>query len=564
MIIAYTSKSLFNDALSLFASFVSSTDNNVSPDHFTVTCILKALALSSSACYKSAKQIHCFALLHGFYSDVCVLNALVTCYCRCGRIEIARKVFDEMTERDIVTWNAMIGGYSQSGLYEECKRLYLKMMGLEGKGILPNAVTIGSVMQACGQSKDLSFGMEVHRFVKDDGIETDVFLCNAVIAMYAKCGSLDYARELLDEMGEKDDISYGSIISGYMINGFVDKALDVLKGIKNPGLSTWNAVISGVVQNNQFERALDLVREMPGFGLNLKPDVVTLPSIIPLFLYFSNLRGLKEVHGYAIRRSYDQNICVATAIVDTYAKLGFIHLARRVFDQSQSRSLIIWTAIIYAYASHGDASLALGLYNQMLDRGIQPDPVTLTSVLTACAHSGLVNEAWDVFNAMPSKHGIQPVVEHYACMVGVLSRAGKLSEAAKFISKMPFKPTAKVWGALLNGASIYGDVEIGKFACDHLFEIEPEHTGNYIIMANLYSRAGRWEEACKIRERMEKTGLQKIRGSSWIETSGKLLGFIAKDMSNEMSDEIYALLEGLLGLMREEGYILQEELDYEM
>ncbi|KAL5067934.1 hypothetical protein RYX36_018821 [Vicia faba] len=566
MLIAYSSNSLFNDAVNLFASFVSSTvtSTGVSPDNFTVTCILKALPASSSSSHKSVEGIHSFVLQRGFDSDVFVLNALITCYCRCGMTEMARKVFDEMTDRDIVTWNSMIGGYSQSGLYQECKRLYLEMLGEEGKGIVPNAVTIGSVMQACGQSKDLSFGMKVHRFVKDNGIETDVLLHNAVVAMYAKCGCLDYARELFDEMNEKDEVSYGSIISGYMINGFVDKALDVLKGMEHPGLSTWNAVISGMVQNNQFEGTLDLVREMQGFGLKLKPNAVTLASILPLFSYFSNLRGVKEVHGYAVRRSYDQSIYVATAIVDTYAKLGFIHVARQVFDQSRSRSLIIWTAIISAHAAHGDASLALGLFDQMLDRGIQPDPVTLTSVLTACAHSGLVHEAWNVFNAMPSRCGIQPVVEHYACMVGVLSRAGKLSEAAKFISEMPIEPTAKVWGALLHGASIYGDVEMGKFVCDHLLKIEPENTGNYIIMANLYSRAGRWGEASMIREMIDETGLQKVRGSSWIETSGRLLEFIAKDMSNEMSDEIYALLEGLLGLMREEGYILQEELDYEM
>lgn len=559
MLIAYSSNALFLDALNLFASLLASSV----PDNFTITCVLKALASSSSSSPESAKQVHCFVLRRGLDSDVFVLNALVTCYCRCGEIRTARKVFDGMTVRDTVTWNSMIGGYSQCGYYEECKRLYMDMLGVSGVSVSPNAVTIVSVMQACGQSKDLLFGMEVHRLVNERRIEMDVSLCNAVIAMYAKCGSLDYARELFDEMSERDEVSYGSVISGYMVYGFVEKALDVFRGMGNPGLSTWNAVISGMVQNNRFEGVLDLVREMM-LGYGLKPNAVTLASILPLFSQFSNLRGGKEVHAYALRTMCDQNVYVATAIVDAYAKLGFIHGAREVFDRSRSRSLIIWTAIISAYAAHGDAGLALGLYAQMLDRGIQPDPVTLTSLLTACAHSGLVDEAWDIFNAMPSKYGIQPLVEHYACMVGVLSRAGKLSEAAKFISEMPIEPSAKVWGALLHGASVYGDVEMGKFVCDHLFEIEPENTGNYVIMANLYSRAGRWEEAGKVRKRMEGIGLQKIRGSSWIETSGRLIGFIAKDVSNEISDEIYTLLEGLLGLMREEGYILQEEFDCEM
>ena len=556
MLMSYSFNGMFHETLNLFYSLSFTQTTYI--DHFTVSCVLKAL--SSSFCSpKSAKEVHCFVLRGGLERDCFVMNALVTCYARCDEVVLARKVFDEMPERDVVSWNSMIAAYSQGGFYEECKKLYLEMVGVAG--LAPNVATVASVMQACGQSKDLVFGMEVHQMVNESGIEMDVLLCNAVIAVYAKCGSLDYAHELFDEMNEKDEVTYGSMISGYMVYGFVDKAMAVFREMERPGLSTWNAVISGIVQNNQYEGVLDLVREMQASGS--RPNAVTLASILPSFLYFSNLRGGKEVHAYAVRRSYDQNIYVATAVIDTYAKLGFLHGAQKVFDQSQSRSLIIWTAIITAYAAHGDASVALGLYAQMLDKGIRPDPVTITAVLTACAHSGLVDEAWDIFNSMPSKHGILPLVEQYACMVSVLSRAGKLSEAADFISKMPIEPSAKVWGALLHGASVYGDVEMGKFVCDQLFKIEPENTGNYIIMANLYSRAGRWEEADKVRERLEGIGLQKIRGSSWIETSGGLLSFIAKDVSNEKSDEIYALLEGLLGLMRQEGYILQEELDYE-
>ncbi|KAK7285703.1 hypothetical protein RJT34_20481 [Clitoria ternatea] len=555
MLMGYSFNGMFRHALDLFTSFAFS---NVSPDNFSITCVLKALA--TSFCSPNlAKEVHSFVLRRWLDSDVFVLNSLVTCYCRCDEIGLARQVFDRMSERDIVTWNSMISGYSQSGFYDECKRLYLDMLNVAE--LPPNEVTIVSVMQACGQSKDLVFGMEVHHFVNVSGIKIDVSLCNAVIAMYAKCGSLDYARELFEEMSEKDEVSYGSIISGYMAYGFADQALAIFQRMQNPGLSTWNALISGMVQNNRNEGVFNLVREMQDSGL--RPNAVTLACTLPLFLHFSNLRGGKEMHAYAVKSGYDQNIYVATGIIDTYAKLGFIHGARRVFDQSQSRSLIIWTAIISAYAAHGYTDLALGLYAEMLDKGIQPDPVTLTAVLTACAHSGLVDKAWDIFNAMPSKYGIQPLVEHYACMVGVLSRAGKLSEAAQLISEMPIEPSAKVWGALLHGACVYGDVEMGKFAYNHLSEIEPENTANYIIMANLYSQAEKWEEADKVRERMKEVGLHKFCGGSWIETSGGLLSFIANDVSNGRSDEIHAVLEGLFVLMREEGCIVQEELDYE-
>ena len=362
-------------------------------------------------------------------------------------------------------------------------------------------------------------------------------------------------------MSEKDEVTYGLIISGYMVNGFIDNAMDLFQEMKKPGLSTWNAVISGLVQNNRHEGVLDLVLEMQACGF--KPNTVTISSILPTISYLSKLKGGKEIHAYAVRNSYDSNIYVATAIIDTYAKSGFLHGAKRIFDQAKGKSLIIWTAIISAYAAHGDANTALGLFNDMLNDGIRPDPITFTAVLAACAHSGVVEEAWKIFDAMFMKYGIQPSVKHYACMVGVLSRAGRLSEAVEFVSKMPIEPSTKVWGALLNGASVSGDVELGKFVCDNLFEIEPENTGNYIIMANLYSQAGRWEEADKTRERMKKIGLKKIPGSSWIETSGGLQNFIARDVSNGRTEEIYEMLGGLLGLMREEGYVSRDELDEE-
>ncbi|KAK9267932.1 hypothetical protein L1049_010369 [Liquidambar formosana] len=515
MLIGYSLHNMHTNTLKLFSSLVSSSSTMLKPDNFTITCVLKALS-SLFPDAKLAKEVHSYVLRHGFDLDIFVVNALVTYYSRCDDIGSARIVFDRMRERDLVSWNSMIAGYSQGGFYEDCKGLYREMLGLEG--LRPNGVTIVSVLQACAQSKDIVLGMEVHRFVVESRIEMDVSVCNAFIGLYAKCGSLDYARELFEEMSEKDEVTYGSIISGYMVYGFVDKAMDLFREMEKLGLSTWNAVISGLVQNNRHEEIFELVREMQASGF--KPNTVTISSILPTVSYFSNLKLGKEIHGFSVRANYDRNIYVATAIIDTYAKSGFLHGAQRVFDQSNHRSVIIWTAIIAAYAAHGDANTVLGLFDEMQHNGARPDPVTFTAILSACAHSGVVDDAWKIFYAMSKKYGIQPLVEHYACMVGVLSRAGMLSEAVEFISKMKIEPSAKVWGALLNGAAVSGDVELGKYVCDHLFEIEPENTGNYIIMANLYSQAGRWEEAEKVREKMKKFGLKKIPGGSWIETNG--------------------------------------------
>ncbi|KAK1562975.1 hypothetical protein Q3G72_020286 [Acer saccharum] len=472
---------MYADTLKLFSSMLSSYSTDLKPDNFMITCVLKAL--SGLFCEsRLAKEVHCYALRCGFDSNVFIVNGLVTFYLRCNEFASLRVLFDRMPHRDIVSWNSMIAGYSQGGFYAESKGLYKEMLN---STVRPDGVTVISVLQACGQSNDLVFGMEVHDFIIKNKIQMDLWICNALIGLYAKCGSLDYARSLFEEMSEKDEVSYSSIISGYMVHGLVDRAMDLFQEMKQPALCTWNAVISGLVQNNRHEGILDLVREMVTSGL--RPNAETLSTILSMFSYFSNLKGGKEMHGYAVKNGYDRNIYVATAIIDNYAEAGFLTGAQ------------------------------------------------------------------------------QPSVEHYACMVGVLSRARRLSEAAaaEFISNMPIEPSAKVWGALLNGASVSGDVELGKFICDRLFEIEPGNTGNYIIMANLYSQAGRWEEADMVRRKMDQIGLKKVAGSSWIESSGGLHTCIALLQRTPRVNKLrrYKVLERLLGMMREEGYVLQDDID---
>ncbi|XP_059305690.1 pentatricopeptide repeat-containing protein At2g37310 [Lycium ferocissimum] len=556
LLIGYSSQNYHVETLKLFSSFLLN-NFDVKPDNFTVTCVLKAVSgvLGDSIL---VKMIHCYVVKNGFDSDVFVLNGLISSYSKTGDMVLAKSVFDEILERDVVSWNSMTSGYSQCGFYDECKGLYREMVKLEG--FRPDGVTVVSVLQACAQSNDLILGMEIHHYIIENKIEVDISVFNSIIALYSKCGSLDYARELFEEMSERDEITYGAMISGYMTYGFVDKAVSLFQELEKPSLSAWNALVSGLVQNNLYNRALELVREMQLSGV--QPNAVTLSSILPGISDIAFAKGGKEVHCYAIKSECNQNIFVATGLIDTYAKLGFIQLSFRVFDHTKDRSVIIWTAIISAYANHGDAKVALDLFNVMLSHCIKPDSITFTAVLAACAHSGLVEDGRRIFELL-AKYGIEPLDEHYACMVGVLSRAGKLSEAVDLIGKMPIEPSARVWGALLNGASIYGDVEVGRFACSRLFEIEPENTGNYTIMANLYSKAGRWEEAQDLRKNMKKFGLKKITGSSWMETCQGVKSFIASDESNEEAGEVYGVLERLLGLMRDDGYVMMDEFNEE-
>ncbi|KAG6492248.1 pentatricopeptide repeat-containing protein At2g37310-like [Zingiber officinale] len=552
MLLAYA----LHDHASLAVRLCSSLPASIPPDAFTLSALLKSLtSLPASSHHRS---IHALGLRRDLVSDIFVSNGLITSYAHADDLVSARRLFDEMLVRDIVSWNAMLSGYSQSGHYEECLQLYREMEA-GPDGVLPNAVTVLSVLQACSRLENLAFGLEVHRFAVEHDVKMDRAGWNSIISFYAKCGCLDYARQVFDEMSDRDGVTYSTLITGYMSYGLVAPAIDLFQKADSPVLSTWNAMIAGLAQNDSHGQVLDFLRRMQASGF--RPNAVTLSSVFLTLAFYSNLLGAKQVHGFAIRSDYEQNIYITTALIDTYAKAGSLEAARRVFDATTSRSLIIWTAIISSYAAHGDVEAALHLFNEMLEAGIKPDHVTFTAVLSACAHAGAVDEARRIFDAMLPAYGVPPKMEHYACMVGVLSRGGMIREAAEFIEKMPFEPNCKVWGALLNGATVYGDVALGQLAFAHLLEIEPECTGNYILMANLYSKAGRWEEAKMVRGRMKEIGLEHVPGCSWIETCDGPQSFVAGNTSNTRSAEICAILQGLLGLMREEGYSSFEELE---
>ncbi|KAH0464763.1 hypothetical protein IEQ34_004866 [Dendrobium chrysotoxum] len=542
-----------------FLRLFSSIPTSLRPDAFTLSSLLKCIP-SSQANLTATKEIHSFGLRLGYDSDLFVSNGLITGYVRSDDFYSARKLFDKMPERDVVSWNSIICGYAQEGHYADCIKLYQEMeMGLDG--VIPNAVTVASVLLACSQLKDLLFGIEVHRFAVENGMGMDFVVCNSIIGLYARCGSLDYARSLFDSMPEKDGVSYNTMISGYMAYGFVERAMELFHLMPSPVLSSWNAVIGGLVQNNRFSHVLDLFRAMQTAGF--RPNSVTISSVLPAVSFYSNFLRVKQIHCYAIRNDCDQNVYVATALIDAYGKAGFLKGAHLVFEGTGVRSVIVWTAIISAYAIRGDADAALAVFGRMLEIRIQPDSVTFTAVLSACAHAGEVNEAHRILHVLMPECGISPAVEQYACMVGALSRKGMLTEAVELIERMPFQPNAKVWGALLNGAAVYRDVELGEYAFQQLLEIEPGNTGNFIVMANLYSQAGKWKDAQTVREKMKGVGLSKIPGCSWIEATDGLQVFITRDVTNEHSKEIFLLLDVLVGMMREEGYLTKEELDEE-
>ena len=497
-------------AVRLFAA------SGISPDEVTLSALLKSLAASGPGLSALvAGELHAVAILRGSGADLFVSNGLITAYANAGDTRSARAVFDEMPKRDVVSWNSLISSYARAGWYRECLDLFQELIRFRagGGGVGPNSVTVTSVLHACAQLKAVDFGVRVHQFAAENGLDLDVAVWNSIVGFYAKCGQLQYARELFEGMPKKDSVSYSAMITGYMNHGHVDKGMQLFRRADVQGISIWNAVIAGLVQNGCLSDVLGLLHEMIDSGM--LPNSTTLSIIIPSVPLFSMLLGVKQAHGYAIRNNYDQSISVVCALIDAYSKAGVFYGALKVFELTGDRSKVVWTSIISAAASHREAAESLRLFYEMISAGIRPDTITFTAVLTACAHAGKVADARKIFDSMQVVFGITPVMEQYACLVSTLSRAGMLNDALELVNSMPIEPNAKVWGPLLNGAAEFGDIELGRFVFDRLFMIEPKNTGNYIVMANLYSNSGKWEEAEIIRSMMWGVGLEKVPGCSW-------------------------------------------------
>eukprot|EP01018_Ginkgo_biloba_P001270 Gb_03440 [translate_table: standard] len=514
MIGGYASSGHFKEALTLYYQMLQA---GTRPDSFTFPRVLKAC--SALAALQQGKEIHHCIIKSGFESYLFVGNALVAMYSKCGCIDDAFKVFDKMSQRDVVSWNTMITAYAQNGYFNEALKLFCQM---HFAGVDSSSVTIASVLPACANLTALQCGKEIHGHTIRTGIESNVFVENAFVTMYAKCGSLEDARRVFDKMSQRDLVSWTAMIAGYAQNAHCDEALKLF----------WRMQLADV-----------------------KVDSVTIASVLSASARLAVLHHGKGIHNYILKSKHEPDVLVGNALIDMYAKCGSIKDARLVFDNMSQRNVISWTAMIAGYGIHGHGEKALALFHQMQQAGVQPNHITFTALLSACSHAGLVNAGWQYFNRMNQEYCITPGAEHYACMVDLLGRAGHLDEAHDFIKNMPLEPTGSVWGALLGACRIHSNVKLGESLAKRLFELEPENTGNYVLLSNIYAVAGRWNEVAEVRTMMSDRGLTKMPGCSWIEVKNKVHTFLIGDISHPQSDKIYATLETLTGQLKEAGYV---------
>uniref|UniRef100_A0A2N9FCG3 DYW domain-containing protein n=1 Tax=Fagus sylvatica TaxID=28930 RepID=A0A2N9FCG3_FAGSY len=388
-------------------------------------------------------------------------------------------------------------------------------------GLAPDNFTYPFVLKACSALSAIEEGRNIHEHAIRTGWETDVFVGAALIDMYAKCGCVESARKVFDKIEVRDTVLWNSMLAAYSQNGHPDEALTLCSEMALAGMRPTEATLVTVI--------------------SASADIAALPQGI-------------ELHGFSWRHGFDSNDKVKTALVDMYAKCGSVKVARNLFERLKEKRVVSWNAIITGYAMHGHATEALDLFEEMKEKSL-PDHITFVGVLAACSHGGLLDEGWIFFESMVRDYHIDPTIQHFTCMVDLLGHCGRLDEAYNIIMQMRVMPDSGVWGALLNSCKIHGNIELGEVALEKLIELEPDDSGNYVILSNIYAQAGKWEGVARLRKLMIDKGIKKSIACSWIEVKNKVHAFLSGDISHPNSDAIYAELKRLEGRMKEAGYV---------
>ncbi|XP_058097219.1 pentatricopeptide repeat-containing protein At1g05750, chloroplastic [Magnolia sinica] len=465
----------------------------------------------------------------------------------------AHHPFDEIPQRDVVSWTSSIARHCRSGRFSEAASAltHMRLAHVE-----PNYITFVIILSACGDfpSEASRFGCSIHGYIRKLGIDHDnVVLGTALVGMYAKSARLDSARQAFDEMNVKNSVSWNTMIDGYMRNGEVEAAISLFDSMPKRDKVSWTALISGFVKNGHFEEALECFREMQ--LADVDADYVTVVAVLNACTNLGALGQGLWTHRYVQQRDFSENMRLSNSLIDMYARCGCINFARQVFNKMPKRSLVSWNSIIVGFAINGHAEDALEHFSLMQKAGFKPDGVSFTGALTACSHAGLINEGLQYYDKMRRVYSISSRIEHYGCMVDLLSRAGRLEDALRVIESMPMKPNEVVVGSLLAACRTHGDVGLAERLMDYLVHLEPDCDSNYVLLSNIYAAVGRWDGVSKVRNTMKDRGISKKPGFSAVEIDCSSHEFVAGDKSHQQSEDIYALLDQLSHELKLYGYV---------
>lgn len=441
--------------------------------------------------------------------DFC-LSALITGYCNIGRLNEARRVFSFKNNPCVVLWNSIIGGHASNNAERDAFSLFNEM---RRNNVRENQSTFASILTACSCLDLLAYGQQIHSSAYKIGVIKDLIVASALVDMYSKCRSPDDASTLYNEINFHDTILHNTMITAYAACGRIQDAKYIFKTMLNKSLVSWNSMIVAYGQNGCPFDALHLFNEMN--KLNLKMDEFSLASVISSCSIISATELGEQIFAKVIVTGLASDHIVSASLVDFYCKCGFINQGRRLFDEMIKIDEVPWNSMLMGYASNGHGNEAMNLFDQMISAGISPNMITFTGVLSACDHSGLVDEGRYWFNAMKGYYKIDPSVEHYSCIIDLLARAGHLEEAIDCIKSMPFNVDASMLLSVLRGCVAHGNKILGENVAEQIIQIDPKNSGAYVQLCSMFANSKDWDMCAKLRETMRDENVMKKTGYSW-------------------------------------------------
>uniref|UniRef100_A0A0E0I997 diacylglycerol kinase (ATP) n=1 Tax=Oryza nivara TaxID=4536 RepID=A0A0E0I997_ORYNI len=423
----------------------------------------------------------------------------------------------------------------------------------------PTPHTLPSLLKSLALSPAVpgarGLALAVHAHAVKLGLAGFLLVSNALIRVHAGLlGRLSDALLLLRTAASVDASTFNTLITAYARAGRVTDARALFDEMPARNAVSWSAMVNGYVQAGDGREALGLFARMQADGVI--PDDTVLVGVLAACAQLGVLEQGKWVHGYLKANNIRITVFLGTALVDMYAKCGEMQLAMEVFKVMKEKNVLAWTTMIKGLAMHGRGSEALELFSQMERLGVKPDDIAFIGALCACTHTGLVDKGRELFDSMVRKYGIKPKIEHYGCMVDLLARNGLLNEAREMVEKMPMKPDALIWGALMAGCRFHKNVELAEYVVKHWIELEPDKSGAYVLLGNIYAASGRHASAREIRHLMREKGVDKTPGCSTVEIKGVIHQFIAGDLSHPFIEEILSKWDEIDSRIRlEEGYV---------
>ncbi|KAB1223661.1 hypothetical protein CJ030_MR2G011706 [Morella rubra] len=512
VICGYGQSGMFGESIKLFMEMV----NVFQPDLLTITSTLRSCVHLRNM--EFGRYIHDYMVRSKVEFDITASNILIDMYAKCGNLVASQEVFDKMKCRDSISWNSLINGYIINAYYDKGLMLF-KMMKMEMK---PDAVSYLMLLSISTKLADKGPGKMIHCDLAKLGFDSDIVVANALIDMYAKCGMMEHSLKVFEKM----------------------KARDIV---------TWNTIIAACVHSENCRVGLKMTSQMRDEGVS--PDVASMLGILPMCSLLAAKRQGKEIHGCILRFGFELHVPIGNALIEMYSKCGRLKDSIRVFKCMKMKDVVTWTALISAYGMYGEGRKAFRAFLEMEATGICPDHVAFVAILFACSHSGLVDEGLSCFDRMMKDYNIEPRIEHYGCVVDLLSRSGCLTEAEEFILSMPLRPDASIWGSLLSACHARGDIKVAERVSEEIIKLTSVDTGYYVLVSNLYAALAKWDQVRMIRKSLKAKGRKKQPGCSWMEIHNMVYVFGTGDKSFEQYEEVYKLLGVLAGLLAKEGYV---------